>query len=328
MQKSVNTAGLDQPDESPRSESSAANGILPTSTTSIACTSNAGSCPGGGRCDGTGGADGCSGCPAFNNRLPKKLQPASNRSTTKSEAGKSKTSGPKTSDLVQAEVVVVAAIANDAESSCKNCGTTVTPLWRRDENGHTICNACGLYHKLHRVHRPVTMKKSTIKRRKRVVPYTSDLTGSPNQSSETSVSPQIAPATIPKAIQELKPKCMPAIDFTGYLPSRSIEAPHTTPLDQSQTNLTSRKRSFSVAEGSNDIPRPITPNDTVISTASKLGSIPSLLNPQSPPDSKAQKQVISDGTGSRKARLRQETEELRCMLLAKERELETLDHVD
>lgn len=30
--------------------------------------------------------------------------------------------------------------------------------------------AVGLYHKLHGVHRPVTMKKSTIKRRKRVVP--------------------------------------------------------------------------------------------------------------------------------------------------------------
>ncbi|KAG0006845.1 putative electron transfer flavoprotein subunit [Modicella reniformis] len=51
---------------------------------------------------------------------------------------------------------------------CANCRTTTTPLWRRDTNGNTICNACGLYFKLHNVHRPVTMKRAIIKRRKRV----------------------------------------------------------------------------------------------------------------------------------------------------------------
>ncbi|KAI9307559.1 iron transporter biosynthesis regulating transcription factor, partial [Cunninghamella echinulata] len=51
---------------------------------------------------------------------------------------------------------------------CANCRTTTTPLWRRDDKGNTICNACGLYFKLHKVHRPVSMKRNIIKRRKRL----------------------------------------------------------------------------------------------------------------------------------------------------------------
>ncbi|KAI8079501.1 GATA zinc finger-domain-containing protein, partial [Gilbertella persicaria] len=50
---------------------------------------------------------------------------------------------------------------------CANCQATTTPLWRRDASGNTICNACGLYYKLHHVHRPATMMRTEIKRRKR-----------------------------------------------------------------------------------------------------------------------------------------------------------------
>ena len=34
---------------------------------------------------------------------------------------------------------------------CANCKTTTTTLWRRNNNGEPVCNACGLYHKLHNV---------------------------------------------------------------------------------------------------------------------------------------------------------------------------------
>ncbi|CAO1618787.1 unnamed protein product [Sympodiomycopsis kandeliae] len=70
---------------------------------------------------------------------------------------------------------------------CTNCGTTTTPLWRRDEEGNNICNACGLYQKLHGVARPVGMRKTVIKRRKRVTganaPPSSVIGSTPGPSS-------------------------------------------------------------------------------------------------------------------------------------------------
>ncbi|KAI8973325.1 hypothetical protein BDF20DRAFT_801081, partial [Mycotypha africana] len=57
--------------------------------------------------------------------------------------------------------------SNNGVTVCANCETTTTPLWRRDASGRTICNACGLYYKLHLVHRPATMMRTVIKRRKR-----------------------------------------------------------------------------------------------------------------------------------------------------------------
>ncbi|KAG9287735.1 hypothetical protein G9A89_004138 [Geosiphon pyriformis] len=54
-----------------------------------------------------------------------------------------------------------------AQPVCSNCGTMTTPLWRRDEEGQTLCNACGLYFKLHHEKRPLSMKTDVIKKRQR-----------------------------------------------------------------------------------------------------------------------------------------------------------------
>lgn len=48
---------------------------------------------------------------------------------------------------------------------CSNCGTTKTPLWRKDSQGNTLCNACGLFQKLHGTMRPLSLKTDVIKKR-------------------------------------------------------------------------------------------------------------------------------------------------------------------
>ena len=52
-------------------------------------------------------------------------------------------------------------------NTCTNCRTVDTTLWRRCPNGTTVCNACGLYYKLHKVNRPIAMKKEGIQTRRR-----------------------------------------------------------------------------------------------------------------------------------------------------------------
>ncbi|XP_072357237.1 transcription factor GATA-4-like isoform X1 [Scyliorhinus torazame] len=51
--------------------------------------------------------------------------------------------------------------------SCSNCHTTTTTLWRRNAEGEPVCNACGLYMKLHGIPRPLAMRKEGIQTRKR-----------------------------------------------------------------------------------------------------------------------------------------------------------------
>lgn len=51
---------------------------------------------------------------------------------------------------------------------CSNCETIKTPLWRRSPNGSYLCNACGLYYKLHQSNRPKEFKAESFRHRHRI----------------------------------------------------------------------------------------------------------------------------------------------------------------
>ncbi|KAM5454827.1 GATA type transcriptional activator of nitrogen-regulated protein [Microsporum audouinii] len=206
---------------------------------------SAGTCPGGGSCNGTGGAVGCDGCPAYNNRVykaasraPPVRQTRPSPSTQMSE--EQAQSGPDAMDSATQD-------ASGMPKACQNCGTTLTPLWRRDDQGNTICNACGLYYRLHGSHRPVAMKKTVIKRRKRVVPALRDRSPGAGSSDNSSVSPELHSASLSTTNADTNTYARsehghaydaaqyphtapPPIDFTGYYSKPTTTLPPSSSL--------------------------------------------------------------------------------------------------
>ncbi len=88
---------------------------------------------------------------------------------------------------------------NGVPTTCTNCFTQTTPLWRRNPEGHPLCNACGLFLKLHGVVRPLSLKTDVIKKRNRgsgtQLPIGTSTRSSKKASRKNSI--QHTPATTP-----------------------------------------------------------------------------------------------------------------------------------
>ncbi|KAJ3348014.1 putative electron transfer flavoprotein subunit [Entophlyctis luteolus] len=59
-------------------------------------------------------------------------------------------------------------VGGEAQQICVNCFATTTPMWRRDAQGRSVCNACGVYFRVNGVNRVVKHGGTSVKRRVRV----------------------------------------------------------------------------------------------------------------------------------------------------------------
>lgn len=78
-----------------------------------------------------------------------------------------RTSSTTNASRLRANDMVGTPSGDSQPTACTNCHTQTTPLWRRNPEGQPLCNACGLFLKLHGVVRPLSLKTDVIKKRNR-----------------------------------------------------------------------------------------------------------------------------------------------------------------
>lgn len=197
------------------------------------------------------------------------------------------------------------APSSGGNTICFNCQTQKTPLWRRDPNGNTLCNACGLFQKLHGTMRPLSLKTDVIKKRnsrrssvsqnKDTKLFTSlekniTLYNITPGSSANSPSAAISPGSLNSAQQQryknvpILPKpssSIPTASATSTSRPKPLWKQHSAANSPYDYTLGQSPSTFTNTPSPVAMPSPISPSVSAMpptSSASVTGSLPSLLS--------------------------------------------------
>ncbi|AAS53884.2 AFR513Cp [Eremothecium gossypii ATCC 10895] len=126
----------------------------------------------------------------------------------------------------------VAGAGGKPDTKCSNCMTKTTPLWRRGPQGDPLCNACGLFLKLHGVVRPLSLKTDVIKKRQRGSNRNTQAVGKTSCESPAKDVPVGGAGgrrrnTAPRARGEAVPQGAPvvSVSYTGAVHEASEASP-------------------------------------------------------------------------------------------------------
>ncbi|CAH0556410.1 unnamed protein product [Brassicogethes aeneus] len=171
--------------------------------------------------------------------------------------------------------------------TCTNCHTSNTSLWRRNGLGEPVCNACGLYFKLHNVNRPMSMKKDQIQTRKRKPK------GSKDNSSNANAQIKKAPIGM-------------NLEATGYLSSSSHQGVKVEPqLDEYRAlpslhlqHSSTQNYSFLNNSQSHQRLSPYTNHQSPISSNAYYDMQPSPSPPSPDSDSESQPHIVNNNNNN------------------------------
>lgn len=137
---------------------------------------------------------------------------------------------------------------------CQNCQTSTTPLWRRDESGQILCNACGLFLKLHGRPRPISLKTNVIKPRNRTRNNNSHSKRKQTQSplhlantvspSFSAISPHMLPHNSPLGIIRSIPHDVDLqMSLNSSKPNLNVQMMHSSNGSSNKNNAQNNKKS-------------------------------------------------------------------------------------